>query len=234
MTMNTEDFNRVLRRVAEQTSRTYPEFVNGQALKLATLAQENTQRADASRISAFLGQTSSRITNKRTGGRLKTAKKVFASQASLDLYRIVNWRRVRGGKKAIGGRAMSKVARKFRAASLRSTAYIASGWIWSIKTLSKLAGYRDISVKKSGGAKVSGKAKGYANPATFTISGHVTCTIANTSLLAESAARTGSRKGAPMRIAERGLAIARDLTAKNMLNHLAGKLQPVLNKFAGK
>lgn len=228
------DFNRVLKQVAAESSRTYPDFVNGQALRLASFAQSNTARADASKISAFLGQTSSRITNKRTGGRLKNAQKNFSSKASLDLYRILNWRRVRGGKAALGGAAMSKPARKFRAAALRSTAYIASGWIWSIQQLSKAVGYRDLTVKKSGGAKVSGKPKGYARLAKFTLNDHVICEIGNTALLAESAKRTGSRKGAPLRIAERGLAIARDLTAKDMLAHLARKLQPVMNKFSAK
>lgn len=232
MTMNTEDFNRVLRDTFAQSSRTFPEFINGQALRLASFAQSQTQRADASKIAATLGQTSSQITNLKTGARLKKAKRVYTARASLDMYRILNWRRVRAGKEPLGGKAMSKPARKFRAASLRSSAYIASGWIWATKTLAKIVGYRDV--QRSAGAKVSGAAKGYAKPATFTLNGMVACEVANTALLAETAARTGSRKGAPMRMAERGLAIARNLTAKDMLAHLARKLQPVLDKHSAK
>lgn len=232
MTMNTGDFNRVLRQAFAQSSRTFPEFINGQALRLASFAQSQTQRADASKIAATLGQTSTQIANLKTGARLKKSKRVYTAQASLDMYRILNWRRVRAGKAPLGGKAMSKPARKFRAASLRSSAYIASGWIWATKTLAKVVGYRDA--QRSAGAKIGGKPKGYAKPATTTINAMVSCEIGNTALLAESARRTGSRKGAPMRIAERGLAIARNLTAKDMLAHLARKLQPVLDKHSAR
>lgn len=233
MTMNAAEFGRVLQRVAEESSRTYPQFLNGQALRLASFAIQHTEKADANKIAWTLGQTDRRYVNKRTGKTLKTPRRVFGnSAASLNLYRIVNWRRVRAGKEPLGGKAMSKPARAFRAASLRSTSFIASGWVTAVRGLSRLAGYSDrTSVKLP---KTSGAQKGFVNPATPAINSEVSCTIGNTALLAESARRTGARKGAPMQKAQRGLAIARDLTAKDMLKHLADKVRPVLQKFSAK
>lgn len=233
MTTNAAEFGRMLQRAYAESSRTFPEFLNGQALRLASHAMNKTERADANKIAWALGQTDRRYVNKRTGKKLKTPKRVFGNtQASLNLYRIVNWRRVRAGKEPLGGKAMSKPARALRAASLRSTSFIASGWVAAVKGLARIAGYRDrtaVSMPRATGAQ-----KGFVNPATPAINAVVTCTIGNTALLAESARRTGSRPGKPMRIAERGLSIARDLTAKDMLKHLADKLQPVLNKFSAK
>lgn len=233
MTTNAAEFGRVLERAYAESSRTFPEFLNGQALRLATNAIQQTEKADANKIAWSLGQTDRRYVNKRTGKALKTPKRVFGSSAaSLNLYRIVNWRRVRAGKEPLGGKAMSKPARAMRAASLRSTGFIASGWVSAVRGLSRIAGYADrksVTMPRATGAQ-----KGFVQPATPAINAVVSCTIGNTALLAETARRTGLRKGAPMRKAERGLSVARDLTAKDMLAHLARKLQPVLNKFAGK
>jgi hypothetical protein len=233
MTMNTADFGRVLQQVAAESSRTFPEFLNGQAFRLATLAVRETEKADANKIAWQLGQTSKRTVNKRTGAQLKTAKRVYAgTAASLSLYKILNWRRKRAGKEPLGGKEMSGPARKFRAAALRSTGFIGSGWVWSIRELAKTIGIRPLAGTKL--PKVGGAAKGYANPARFALSGVVTSEIGNTSLLAESSQRTGSRPGRPMVIAARGLGVAMNLTAKDMLAHLARKLQPVLDRHSAK
>ena len=233
MTMNTARFNRVLQRVFAQSSRTFPDFINGQAYRLALDAVNATERADANRIAWSLGQTDRRFLNKRTGGKLKTPRRVYGnSAASLNLYRIVNWRRKRRGSAPLGGQAMSGPARKLRAAALRSTGYIASGWLWAIKRLAIAT--RDKKGQIRFPVKLSGKPKGYARVATFTLNGVVACEIGNTALLAVSAARTGLRKGNPMRVAERGLAIARQMTAANMIEHLRQKLQPVLDRHSAR
>lgn len=232
MTMNTQDFNRVLAKVAAESERTYPQFLNGQSLRLASFALRETERADVNKIAWSLGQSDRRFTNKRTGAALKTPKRVYSSASSLNLYRIVNWRRKRAGLEPLGGQAMSAPARRMRAATLRSAGFIASGWIYAVRGLSRLAGYSDRIPTK--GVKVSGQPKGYVLPARFAINSNVTCEIGNTSLLGVSAARTGLRPGRPMKIAMKGLAIAKDLTAKDMLAHLARKLQPVLNQYSAR
>ena len=233
ITMNTAEFSRVLARVAEESSRTYPQFLNGQGLRLASFAVRETQRANPDTIAQKLGQTGTQTTNKRTGKALKKAKRIYkGSAASLALYKIVNWRRARAGKEPLGGKAMGKAARSVRAASLRSTGFIASGWVYAVRGLARLAGYGDrINVNQP---RVSGEAKGYAVPAVSALSSVVTCEIGNTSLIAESAKRTGSRRGAPLKTANRGIEVAMALTAKDMLAHLARKLQPVLDQHSAK
>jgi hypothetical protein len=210
-----------------------PDFINGQAYRLALDAVNATQRADANKIAWSLGQTDRRFVNKRTGGMLKTPRRVYGSSAaSLNLYRIVNWRRARTNKAGIAGAEMSAAARRMRAAALRSTAFIASGWLWAIKRLAVAT--RDKKGQVRFPLKLSGQPKGWARVATFTLNGVVACEIGNTSLLEISKARTGLRPGNPMPIAERGMAIARHMTASNMIEHLRGKLQPVLNRFSAR
>ena len=231
--MNTAEFSRILAKVAAESERTYPQFLNGQGLRLASFSVRETEKADANKIAWELGQTGRRFVNKRTGGQLKTPKREFSnSAASINLYRIVNWRRKRGGKAPLGGRSMSGPARRMRAAALKSTGFISAGWIYAVKGLSRLSGYVDYPKSKL--PKISGQPKGYVNPAVFALSGKVTCEIGNTSLISTSSERTGLRAGNPMKIAFRGLSVAMNLTAKDMLAHLARKLQPVLDQHSAK
>lgn len=232
------DFQRAAELCIQRSERTYPQFLNGQGYRLATFAMRETARADAGKIAVTLGQVSTRIRNKRTGGLLKSSfaktQRQFTSKASLDLYRIINWRRARTGKKPIGGKAMSKPARRMRSAALRSTAFIAAGWVYAIKGLAKAVGYAEFKDSKPTGARMTGKAKGWVNPAKLAFNSVVKCEIGNTSLLAQSASRTGSRKGNPMPIAQRGLTLAYQLTRKDMLEHLAKKIAPVLKQSSAR
>jgi hypothetical protein len=229
LTLSVAEFRRAAELCVKHTERTYPEFINGQALRLASFAVRETQKADVNKIAWSLGQTDKRTTNARTGAQLKTARRVYGNTAaSLSLYKIVNWRRKRAGKAPLGGQAMSSVARKVRGAALRSTGFIASGWVYSVRHLARVVGYRPLTKE----AKISGKPKGYAIPARSVISGKVACEIGNTSLLETSAPRTGSRKGRPTPIGAKGLDRAHWLTAKDMMNHLAQKLAPVIKPFS--
>lgn len=230
MTMNEKDFARVLELVFARSSRTFPQFLNGQALRMASFAVESTEKADPNKIAWALGQVNRVFSNKKTGKALKTPRRVYSSAKSLSLYKIVNWRRARVGLPGLGGKAMSKPARKLRAAALRSTSFIASGWIYAVRGLSRLVGYEGVARPKS--ARMTGSEKGWVQPATFTLSGIVSCIIGNSALLAQSAQRTGARDGRPMRIAQHGLGIARDRTAKDMLAHLARKVQPILTQHS--
>lgn len=224
------EFDRAVAECIKHTERTYPEFINGQALRLASFALRETERADAGKIAWNLGQTDLRFTNKRTGAKLKKARRVFGSSAaSINLYRIVNWRRKRAGLKPLGGKEMSGPARRMRGAALRSTGFIASGWVWAIRGMARAVGY---SADASRSTKVSGSPKGYAQPARFTISSNASVEIGNTALLAVSAARTGKRQGRPMPIAQKGLSRAFILTARDMIEHLRSKLIPVFNRFS--
>lgn len=229
-----DDFGRVLRQCAATTSRTYPQFVNGQMLRIASFAIQDTEKADAGLIAAKLGQVSTRIRAKKTGKRLKKGVREFSSKASLDLYRIVNWRRKRVGLPPVSGKEMSKVARKMRAATLRSTAFIAAGWIPAVRGLAAAVGYGAYAKAPKLSTRLSGQPKGFVVPAGFTLNDNVTCTIGNTALLGVSAARTGMRPGNPLPIAEAGLSSAAYRTMQDMLNHLRGKVQPVLDKFSAK
>src|SRR5687767_5645690 len=62
----TREFNRAAELCIQHSERTYPAFLNGQGLRLASFAVRETERAEASMIGAKLGQVSTRIANKRT------------------------------------------------------------------------------------------------------------------------------------------------------------------------
>lgn len=240
LTVATEEFRRAAELCIVHSERTYPQFLNGQGLRLSSFAVKHTQKADTGTIAAQLGQVSTRIRNKKTGGMLSRRSdgrrgfgvREFSSAASRDLYRIINWRRTRTGKNAIGGKEMSKPARRMRSATLRSPGFIAAGWIYAVKGLAKAVGYSEFLDTKV--PKMSGEPKGWVNPARAAINSIVTCTMGNTSLLGRSAERTGLRNGNPMPVAQKGLTLAYQLTAKDMLDHLAKKLQPVFNQFSAK
>ena len=233
MKMNVAEFNKVLNQVAAVSSRTYPEIVNGQAYRLALDAYLHTPWVGEEKIALTLGHVGTQFRNKRTGASLKRKKNIYSSKQSLDLYKIVNWRRVRGGLKALGGKEMSKVARKARAAMLRSGGYVGGGWLYAVNKLKRITrGLKTQALNHK--VKMSGADKGGAIPATSTISGMVTCEVFNTSLIAKSSPRTGNRTGKPLILAQRGLEIARAYTAQNMLDHIREKLQPVLDRHSAK
>lgn len=222
------EFNKAIELCIKHTERTYPEFMNGQGLRVASFAIQETDKADANKIAWQLGQTDRRFVNKRTGGQLKTPRRVYGnSRASLSLYRIINWRRKRTGKRPLGGQEMSSVARKMRAASLRSTGFIASGWIPAVKGLSRLVGYHPRTER----IKTSGAVKGWVRPATFALNSKVVCELGNSALLAMSADRTGKRPGNPLPIANKGIARAMIRTSRDMMDHLVKKLMPVFSRY---
>ena len=223
------EFQDALEKCIKETERTYDKFLNGQGLALAKRALDYMQKADAGRVAAALGQRATKVRWNKKGKIVKT--RVFDDDQNTLAARIINARRAEAGKPLLFGKPLVAAVKKLVGARVRAVAFIKSGYVPAIRGLAKAVGYNPGS---GDSAKSRGVPKGYVIPAKPAISSVVKCEIANTALLAESAARTGSRKGAPMSVAEKGLSMAFSESARDMMAHLAKKLNPVFAKFSAK
>lgn len=223
LSINAAEFQSVLKQVAAESSRTFPEVVNGQGLALASRAMRNTEKAEASQISHELGQTTQTTSNK---GRTRF-KWSFASNNTLA-HRIVISRLRKAGQAIPSQADIDRIAKRMVAARRKASAFIKSGWIYAIRQLSRVVGYKDRRGQRGDrGARMTGQPKGSARPAQRTLSGIVACEITNTALISED----GSN---PMPVAERGLAKAFAESTADMKRHLEEKLSGVFVKYNGR
>lgn len=236
MKVDTREFQRVAEALLTTSSRTYPQFVNGQMLNVARLALKLTEKADRRKIESQMGVVKSRQTL-RSGkagakGWVRITKRVLgAAPEDTMAGRILLARHAKTGEWTIKGATFADKVIALIAAKVRSVAFIKSGWIPAIRELSKL-----VYGSRGGldGAKQVGAPKGYAVPARFTISGLVTCTIANTALLHESKFNAWhGRKGNPFPIAEKGLRVAMEVATRDMASEFFKRMKIDLKPFGG-
>jgi hypothetical protein len=225
ITVSLQEFHRAAELAIQRSERTYPQFINGQSLAVASQATKLTEKADANRIAyEMAGNVRTKIRVSKMTGRKKAVRQYDVMEGSLAA-RIINARLVERGEKPIFGRELVKAARKMIGAKLRSVSFIRSGWIYAVRTLSAAVGYSAGS-QAGNTARMMGQPKGYARPARTAISSMVTCEIANTALIEEG--RT------PMPVALNGLEAALRFVARDMMAHLAKKLQPEFNAVSAR
>lgn len=218
-----EEFHRAAEQCIKHSERTYHQFINGQSLAVASRAIKETERANAQQIAAQLAKNVSvkSRTSAKTG-KVRNSLKYSVDQNTLAA-RIINARLIARGEKPIWGKELSKAARRMVGARIKAVNFIRSGWIYAVKTLSAAVGY---SAGPRDGARMTGVAKGYAKPARPAVNSVVSAEIANTALLRD--------KRTPLPVAERGLSAALSFVAKDMLAHLAKKLDPVFKEVSAK
>jgi len=223
--VDTREFQAAADLAVQYTSRTVPQFINGQLLRVASWAIKLTKKGNPDEIALTLGQVASRFSvSKKTGKR--RIQRVYSQEENTFAARLINAGRKKKGQPPLFGKALVDAVRKLISRRVRSVAFIVAGWIPGIKTLSKAVGYsEELSVRKRG------QDKGAARPATFSLSNEIKGSIENTALLTEN--RYGSH-GNPMPIAQPALQQAMSLTAKDMMEHLHKKLQPEMNTLNAK
>ena len=222
--LDTKEFDRALQLAVTYSDRTYPQVANGQGLALAKRAMTHTEKASADKIALFLGQIA---TQKKVSKKGKVSfKRIFQKEDSVA-HRIVNALLRKQGKPMVWGDELNARARRMIGGRLKSAAFIKSGWIYVIRGLSRLVGYGDDREKGNpAGARMTGQAKGYVKPATSTLSGVVTCEIANTALIEHDGRN-------PMPVAQAGLQAGMDESARDILKHLEEKLGPKFKELSG-
>lgn len=222
-----EAFNKSAERLLEHTSRTMPEFANGQMLRCASFAQDFTQKANADAIAQLLGQVGTTVVRSRKTGAFKKGRRIFSAEENSFAARIINSRLKKLGQALLWGQALADAVRKMINARIRSAAFILSGWNTAIATLAAVAGYKNG--KRSSKSRKITPGIGWAEPAKFTLSGPVVCTIANTALI-EQSKRDPERHSNPMPVAERGLQLGLRATTADMDQHYAEKFQPIFSQ----
>lgn len=229
LTVDWQAFNKSAEALLEHTSRTYPEFANGQMLRVSLKAIELTKASDKTTIE--------NIKNAPWWNRFVALEAKKAGYAkSIRRGRKNKFGSVYTESESGGGALGSKsyksflagLGRKIIAARKRATYFIRSGWIYSVQELlPHVKGGARYSRKDT--AKMTGKKKGGAKPATPKLTGLVECEIWNSALI-EVSNRHPDRHSNPMPVATAGLQKAVDWVAQNMAEHLAEKLQPIFDK----
>ncbi len=231
MELDMREFNRAAEECIKESERTYPEFINGHLLAIASKAIPATDKANADQIAHEMGQIGTKVVRSRKTGQLKKGRRIYATGDTMAA-RIVNARRKRQGLPLVWGAELDREAKYEIARRLRAVAFIRSGWIYAVRTLSRLVGYK--TARPNQDVRMSGQAKGYARPAQRVFNSTCEGEIANTALLTD-AVRPQFKSGHssnPMPVATRGLQIAVNEEQRDMLEHLAQKLRPVFAKHS--
>lgn len=234
ITLDTRGWMLAAQDLKETSSRSCADFINGQALKVAVEAIKQTKRSNAARIAQVLGEigrevsfgTVSRGKNKGKT-RTKRGNRIVAEGSLAE--RILGARFEQTGQWGVKGDTMVERARNLIASSVRSAAFIASGWIPAFRVLRSIVYDKPSGTTSSQGAKQYGKAKGSAKPARFSFAQKIECIIQNTALL--TIGKPPSKGGDPMPVAKAGLQAALDTAARDMIETLAKRLKRDLKRF---
>lgn len=224
------------RQLAETDKRTCVDFINGQALRVASFAIEDTKRADAAKIKVQLGAVGTAVKfSKNKNGTTKVRQGKF----TLDYKNVGNTLAARilgkiwdknGFKPAqaakLEGKTLAEQVRIFINWRAQRTAFIASGWIPAIKKLASIVYEKPIGITSRKGATQFGAEKGSATPAKFQLASVMTATIANTAL--KTVSELGG--GDPMPAATEGLQKALNRAASDMMQKLAQRRQRDFDK----
>ena len=210
-----------------ETKKSLSEFLNGQALFVASQAVKLTEKADRRRIEHQMGVITSK--EKLRGGAagakgwVRITKRQFGQTVADTLGgRILLKRHAATGRWGYKGKTLADKVRAMVAAKVRSVGFIRSGWIWAVRDLSAFVygGPRLANAREAGGAK-----KGYAIPARLTWADGTHVEIGSTSLGPVNRSHWHGAKGNPLPIAEAGLQAALKMGERDMLMHLEKRIQ---------
>lgn len=179
--VDTRELNEALRRYSEVSRRTLPEICNKKALFISRRALWATHKTDPESIRSDLGRLVPATRLTKTGKTIATKKLELARGsaqgnenaplAALILHAQLGMKGrpeespFKGKSLSAGRAAMTKAIRKFIAARLRSIAYLASGWLPAIKTLSAIVTDKRGQPYIGSSVKQVGRPKGEATPA---------------------------------------------------------------------
>jgi hypothetical protein len=235
-TVDISEWSKAASDLFQFSKREFPDFVNGQALSVASRAGKLTIKADRNKIEHEMGVISKfeklRGGNAGKKGWVRIGKRELVYDVSKSFAaRIVNKRLRESGGSQLSGEELGKAALKLIAAKVRSVGFIKSGWIESIKTLSNIVYKKPRKATGIDGAKVYGKAKGWCKPAK---QGDInpSCLIANTAIL--EAGRFSSKTGNPMAVAEAGLKKALNEAKQDMIAELGKRLEKKFKQVSAK
>lgn len=173
MRLNTKEWDRVWPIYMKVSKRDLAESINTKLIYTAFGALARTPKADLLAMQSVLGpvaveQTHQRVRFLKKGG-LKQGRvmrrNIFAAAAGREVPRlalIINAQRKKDGKPLLFGAEMDRELNKVWNARKRSVAFLKSGWLPSIKTLTPLVRDRKGRTPLDRSAKQRGQPKGFA------------------------------------------------------------------------
>lgn len=207
------EWQKAAKELFATSKRTLPDFVNGQALAVASRAIKLTKKADRRKIEKQLGQLARTTKTSRTG-KTRTTGRIIRKDSLAE--RILLKRFNESGTWSAQGSTLEERAANFIARRVRSISYIRSGWIPAVKLLSTLVKQkpRGSSVSSSQ-VSAFGRPNGKAVPAKANL-GLIEATIENS---VPALAPTTNKD------AVSGLSEALKVSARDMIETLAKRLK---------
>jgi len=240
VTLDTTQFNTVLKEIVKQSSRTAVDVINGRLFAVVIKAIKFTKKADPDKIAQVLGQVGTQLkyTKKRDRllrGRRSKGRAVLREDSFAA--RIVNARRrdYAGADYMLHGNALEAAAQKLIAARRRSVAFIASGWTWAVRQLIPFVKFKSGVIFNTKGIVTAGRPKGSALPAkgaSATALRQIVASATNTALIGGGGRFQAKGPHNPMPIAEAGLVKALADEKFEMERHLREKFIKELRRLA--
>lgn len=221
--IDTREWQRAAAQLFTTSKRELPDFLNGQAFKVAIEALRHTHHASRGQVERELGQVGTKVrlsTSRKTGKTsFKSAGRVLQDDSLAA--RILTKRFRDTGSWGVKGSNMARRAVNLIASRVRSINFIRAGWIGAIRQLSAV-----VRRRPRGGSprdvKVRGVLKGGAVPAKQ----GWTCKsqVFNTAL--SPRVKPPSRIGKPLSVANAGLRRALGMAAADMQQEFERRMQP--------
>jgi hypothetical protein len=225
------------RALQETSSRTAVDFINGQALRVATFAIKETAKADAAKIAYQLGAVARAVSFKsisrgKNAGKTKTSRGAFQFASAETLAdRILTARKAATGSFGVRGNTLDEKANNLIRARTVSVNFIRAAWIPAIRQLASVIKKKPAKVASVGGVRQRGQVKGYSIPAMFRLARVITAEIGIKLFKKPKAPEVA---GDPIKVATPGLQKALNMAAKDMTEELARRLNPDFAKFSRK
>jgi hypothetical protein len=127
------EFQRDFKKLASETKRSLPLFINSRMLAIAKSAREGTPEANRGSMAAYLGAT---IKSERVNSNGRTVRR-FNYRPTPVVYAIVNARRKKAGIAPVPRGQMADEAKKFIASKFRAVGSMKSGWTMAIGILAQ-------------------------------------------------------------------------------------------------
>lgn len=150
------NFNRVMRKYLDTTSKSMAKALNSKAYELAWHAEKNTERASRAKIEA-LGVVGTKLRKDRKTGRLKRGRNLI-DQDRAEAVLVGLWKKQ---GKSFTQAELKAEAGRFIGRRLSAIGYLASGWIPAIRRLFRLSDFKkpQPSSTKRRGTTGTGRAK---------------------------------------------------------------------------
>ncbi len=234
ITVDAREWQAAARQLFQTSSRTCVDFTNGQALKVAIESVRQTERASRAKIAYDLGAIGQEVqfktlTRGKNKGAVRVKKGLAISTDSLGresfAARILGARHKDTGKWGVRGNTLQERIHNLIESAKRSAGFIASGWIGARNSLWSVVKKKPSGMRGMADVRQYGKPKGYARPAVFSLKSKITSEIVNTALM-QNIGHAPAPGGNPMPVAEKGLQMALNVAAKDMMEELARRLGP--------